>query len=100
MDVAWTLLEASIKALAVWLVCLLSRKVLDRIMSEKCLIDKCARSAAKRGLCLVCYSHAKRRVDGKEVTWKRLEELGLVIPESGPFDAAYDNAIMPQQEDN
>lgn len=53
-------------------------------MTNKCIVKGCHRQAATvnmyRGMCLVCYSRAKKAVDEKKLTWARLEELGLALP--------------------
>lgn len=62
----------------------------------KCLIKACARPRAKRGLCLICYSQAKKKVEAGETTWDKLVELGLCESDRTPFDDAYDRAIRGQ----
>lgn len=91
-DMVWTLVEGVTRALVVWIICLLSRKVWDRVMGDKCIIGGCFRQRAQRGLCLVCYSKAKKKVESGE-TWERLEQMGLVEREGDPFEAAYDKAV-------
>jgi hypothetical protein len=61
----------------------------------RCVIENCFRApaAGKRGMCLVCYSKAKKKVDSGEVTWDRLEEMGMCLPEDDPFDDAYNKAM-------
>lgn len=68
-------------------------------MSEvrNCMIPHCARVAARRGLCLVCYGKAKAKVDAGETTWEALAQKGLCESYRDPFDSAYDRAMM---EDN
>lgn len=60
-----------------------------------CVIKGCNRpeAATKRGLCLICYGQAKRKVESGETTWDRLVELGLVEPEENPFNSAYEKAM-------
>lgn len=99
MDVAWTLLESAVKAFAIWLLCLISRKVWDRIMGEKCLILKCQRQSAvnMRGLCLVCYGRAKKMVESGQTSWQELEEMGLSLAASSPFDDAFFRKAFPNE---
>lgn len=60
----------------------------------KCMITGCFRAQApgKRGLCLICYSRAKKKVEAGETTWETLVKLGLCNGTSDPFDDAYDKA--------
>ena len=66
----------------------------ESVSGKGCIIKACIRPAGQyRGLCLICYSKAKKKVTAGEVTWKRLEELGLAAPDiSDPFDDAYSKA--------
>lgn len=57
---------------------------------RKCLTPKCQGTAAHRGLCLKCYSTAKRAVEGGETTWEELEQLGMVESVVDKFRAAFD----------
>lgn len=59
---------------------------------QTCLIKGCMRARTRRGLCLVCYSKAKKKVEAGEATWDRLAEMGLCEHDADPFDAAYDEA--------
>jgi len=47
----------------------------------RCLLDKCQRLAIPqpyaRGLCLQCYSEAKKLVEGGKTTWDGLVRIGL-----------------------
>lgn len=64
-------------------------------MSQNCLITKCGRTAAldKHGLCLVCYSRAKKAVEAGQATWDDLERLGLAkLTDSDPFTEALKKA--------
>lgn len=38
-----------------------------------------------RGLCLSCYSSAKKLVDAKQTTWEDLERLGLCVSKTDAF---------------
>src|SRR5689334_1181048 len=59
-----------------------------------CLVEKCCRASSRRGLCLVCYSKAKRAVETGTTTWEELERLGLAGPSGDvdPFDEALKKA--------
>ena len=91
----WTLLEWAGEAVVVWLVVSFLKRIGGVIVSERCLIPNCQRMSAvgKRGLCLVCYSQAKKKVDNFEVSWEQLAQRGLCKPESSPFDDAYSKAM-------
>ena len=49
--------------------------------------DQCIAGDGKRvharGLCTGCYQEAKTRVNAGEVTWDKLESLGLAKPSAG-----------------
>lgn len=98
--ILWATGEGIVKALAVWLVCLLSRKLWDKAMSERCLIKTCARQAAKRGLCLVCYSRAKAKVESSQTTWPALEAAGLCLEENSPFEQAFGQAFPKEHKED
>lgn len=59
----------------------------------KCLITSCLNTSApalKRGLCMTCYSRAKRMVEAGTTTWDKLVEIGLALPtdiQDGSTDA-------------
>lgn len=66
--------------------------------STKCLIPKCQRPVAqslKRGLCMMCYSTAKKMIEAGTATWDGLVALGLALPSSDqdPFMKAFNDAI-------
>ena len=72
--------------------------------SDECLTPGCARPAAaslKRGLCLLCYSRAKKLVEDGTTTWDEIVELGLALPNDGegadPFTKAFDGAKKKQR---
>lgn len=48
---------------------------------------------AQRGLCLICYGKAKKKVEAGEVTWEELVEMGLCEGVADPFDEAFNNAM-------
>ena len=66
-------------------------------MMTKCLVEKCTRPAAAtaRGLCLVCYSQAKKLVASDVTTWDKLEGMRLVTPKDGTdlFMEAYNRGM-------
>lgn len=70
-------------------------------MTKPCMIPKCQRLSAQgmRGLCMMCYSRAKKRVDAGEVTWDKLAALNLCDakdPTIDAFDDAYSKAMKGQ----
>ena len=44
------------------------------------------------GLCMKCYSEAKKMVEAGDTSWQQLEELGLVRGKSSPFLSGYRKA--------
>lgn len=99
---AWTLLERIVEAVTQWTASCLIALFLNGIfhkgvktrMSEKCIVEKCMRpkAAGRRGLCLICYGQAKKKVESGATTWDRLAKLGLCEEDKSPFDSAYDQA--------
>ena len=65
----------------------------------KCIIDNCYRLGAQRGLCLVCYSKAKKVVDSGKVTWDQLVGLGLAGDGDRGGDM-FNEALKKALEDN
>ena len=65
----------------------------------KCIITNCYRLGAQRGLCLVCYSKAKRAVESGKVTWDKLVSLGLA-KDSGDGGDVFNEALNKALEDN
>lgn len=69
-----------------------------------CITPNCKRFVAQslgRGLCMLCYSKAKKLVAGKTTTWKQLEEMGLALPDaSDPFTQAFNEAKDKHASDN
>lgn len=66
------------------------------------MIAACPRPEAialKRGLCMSCYSKAKKAVESGQTTWDALEKMGLcrsyVID---PFTAAFEQAKQEQPD--
>lgn len=60
---------------------------------KQCMIPRCMRMVFKRGLCMVCYGKAKKKVQEGSTTWEQLEEVGLCKSDTDPFDDAYSEAI-------
>lgn len=62
---------------------------------SQCITDKCTRQACQqeyaRGLCLVCYSIAKKMIESKQTTWEELEKLGLIRPTEDPFTKSFES---------
>lgn len=66
------------------------------MMIVSCLTPGCLGRVApanKRGLCMKCYSTAKKTVESGTTTWDRLEELGLVLRKEDPFTKALNDAL-------
>ena len=56
----------------------------------KCITATCNAQEApalKRGLCMLCYSRAKKLVSKGDTTWNEIVSLGLALPtdEEDPF---------------
>ena len=55
----------------------------------KCLIKKCNATAGNvkeyKGLCVKCFSSAKKMVLAEDTTWEELESMGLAILSADPF---------------
>lgn len=62
-------------------------------MQNGCMIQGCMRTKVRRGLCLVCYSRANKKVEAGETTWAKLAEMGLCESDRDPFDDAYSRAM-------
>lgn len=60
---------------------------------NRCLTSECNAAVTNsdfKGLCLKCYSAAKKKVASGETTWEELEALGLVMSkDETPFEAAF-----------
>ncbi len=82
---------------AVW--GLLTGKKGDSTMTKNCIIPACCRPASKRGLCLVCYSKAKKRIElsNNNLTWEHLVEKGLAESEQDPFDVAFEKSFKEDE---
>jgi hypothetical protein len=55
---------------------------------EKCAVETCRANAAQgcRGMCMKCYSSARKRVKEGFISWEQLEDMGLAKPEPSAFD--------------
>ena len=69
------------------------------VETPKCLSKTCTRPSAlalKRGLCMICYSRAKKMVEAGVTTWREIIELGLALPSDtdggDPFTQAFNDA--------
>lgn len=58
-----------------------------------CMVPKCSKPPAVncRGLCMKCYSSAKKRVDSGETNWDELADMGLCEQQDDAFTTAYKN---------
>lgn len=67
--------------------------------ATKCLTKTCLNTSApalRRGLCMTCYSRAKRMVEAGTTTWDEIVMMGLALSDSAggvdPFMAAFREA--------
>lgn len=60
-------------------------------MKPTCLALNCSKEPAVncRGLCMKCYSAAKKLVTNGNTTWEALEEMGLAQRELTPLEIAF-----------
>ena len=70
---------------------------LGSVGPPKCLTKGCLRQSAtslKRGLCMPCYSAAKKMVESGKTTWDELVSLGLAMgdADTDPFIKAFNSA--------
>jgi hypothetical protein len=60
---------------------------------DKCLTPECRaqanRDTAYKGLCMKCYSSAKKLVESGKTTWGHLAEMGLAKQEETAFERAF-----------
>lgn len=71
------------------------------ITNSNCITTNCHNKAVPangRGLCMGCYSSAKKAVDSGKVTWEQLEEMRLVLRKSDPFVEALERAMRGSME--
>ena len=54
-----------------------------------CITPKCGKERKWKGLCPSCYGQAKRLIDDEKTSWEELEAMGLVLLDSKPFYAAF-----------
>lgn len=64
------------------------------MLEEPCRVQVCGNRSAKgcRGLCMKCYSEAKKKVELGEITWEELAELGITTDSRTPLERALDAA--------
>ena len=71
---------------------------------KDCITPNCGKIAGTdlRGLCMRCYSSAKKLVDSKSKTWDELESLGMVQSKhkNDPFTAALNAKTKLPDEDS
>lgn len=71
---------------------------------SKCLRDNCTASAANgktyRGLCLKCYSSAKKLVDADKTSWEELEAMGLAEGKPDEFTTEFLKRKAPDASDD
>lgn len=63
-------------------------------INRDCMTEGCTavRYADGRGLCMNCYSKAKKMVEAKKTTWEELESMGLVeLKVTDKFTMAFNN---------
>lgn len=68
---------------------------------EPCMIEGCDRQATSRGLCSTCYKNAKDLVDTNKVSWKTLENMGMILPgkrAATPFLDSFEAKTGPPAE--
>lgn len=60
--------------------------------TKPCLIPGCGKPQAMsmKGLCMTCYSAAKKKVDSGATTWEKLTAAGLAEAPKTPFDLAFE----------
>lgn len=92
---AWMLCEEALKAVVIFVVSIFLKRVKGAVMNEVCMIPGCVRHTAHncRGLCLICYGKAKKKVTDGQTTWEKLVKLKLCKEETDPFDDAYARAM-------
>ncbi len=63
------------------------------IASTKCLTPECQSQMGDpksyKGLCMKCYSAAKRMVEAGTTTWEQLAAMGMVKAEETDFERAF-----------
>ncbi len=62
---------------------------------NKCLSATCSNNSAAqcKGLCMRCYSSAKKQVAAGKVTWEKFAELGMIELEKTPFEAELEERL-------
>lgn len=54
---------------------------------DRCITPKCGKTPYARGLCNTCYQRVLYKVRLQKVTWKRLENEGVVLKPVRPRSA-------------
>lgn len=86
-----------------WAIRMLNILMEDTVMAKNCMTKGCPRLSVHvgRGMCLVCYSRAKKLVESGQATWSGLVEMGLALPETDggadPFTKAFNEAVRKQK---
>lgn len=64
---------------------------IELALSKWCLTADCRldRAAGCKGLCMKCYSRAKKMVAGGSTTWDELAALGMVESEKDAFETEF-----------
>lgn len=94
---AW-MLDEILKELVLALLLWLGGKAMTAAgLNENCMITGCRNRGTRRGLCLLCYSRAKKKIDTGETTWEKLIERGLAKDDRDPFDTAYEKAMKEDE---
>ena len=93
------LVEELVKAAWVWIAATILKRawrwsVGDWTEAGSCKVRCCGRQAAAnmRGLCLPCYSDAKKMVQAGKATWEGLVQMGLCDDLLSPFEQAFNKA--------
>lgn len=69
----------------------------------KCIVENCHypnAPALKRGLCMRCYSTAKKQVESGAVTWDELVGLGLALSVADADGDPFTVALNKKMEGN
>lgn len=64
----------------------------------KCLVSACRNGEGNglRGLCMKCYSAAKKKVEAGEISWEELEDLGLAASKT---TSLFDQELKKKREE-
>jgi hypothetical protein len=58
-------------------------------ISSQCLTPECNGQSTYKGLCMKCYSEAKKLVEAGTTTWEALAEMGLADQGETKFARAF-----------